>query len=205
MAGVPLRAGSQRDPRRRDGPGEDRPGDRLPLAAVREGHRRPAHHPCPRVHARELGARAAAVVPDAQGPCVLRVSQGARPDPGLCEGVAGHAVREAHLQPQVQRRARKYNTGSIIITQQPSDFAAPSVIIHGKAIFDNASYYLVMGLKKQAVDDLGRLIDLNENEKESIKRYSQGEALFVCGNRRMRINVILTPEELESFGSGGGL
>ena len=43
------------------------------------------------------------------------------------------------------------------------------------------------------------------NEKESIKRYSQGEALFVCGNRRMQINVTLTPEELDSFGSGGGL
>ncbi len=106
---------------------------------------------------------------------------------------------------QVQRRARKYNTGSIIITQQPSDFAAPMVITQGKAIFDNASYYLVMGLKKQAVEDLGRLIDLNDNEKESIKRYSQGEALFVCGNRRMQINVTLTPEELDSFGSGGGL
>ena len=106
---------------------------------------------------------------------------------------------------QVQRRARKYNTGTIIITQQPSDFAAPSVITQGKAIFDNASYYIVMGLKKQATEDLGLLIDLNDNEKESIKQYSQGEALFVCGNRRMRINVVVTPEELSSFGSGGGL
>ena len=106
---------------------------------------------------------------------------------------------------QVQRRARKYNTGTIIITQQPSDFAAPGVIMQGKAIFDNASYYIVMGLKKQATEDLGLLIDLNDNEKESIKQYSQGEALFVCGNRRMRINVVVTPEELSSFGSGGGL
>ena len=62
-----------------------------------------------------------------------------------------------------------------------------------------------MGLKKQAVEDLGLLIDLNDNEKESIKGYSQGEALFVCGNRRMQINVIVTPDELSSFGSGGGL
>ena len=105
---------------------------------------------------------------------------------------------------QVQRRARKYNTGTIIITQQPSDFSDPAVITQGKAIFDNASYYLVMGLKKQAVEDLGLLIDLNDNEKESIKRYSQGEALFVCGNRRMRINVAVTNEELDSFGTGGG-
>lgn len=106
---------------------------------------------------------------------------------------------------QVQRRARKYNTGSIIITQQPSDFAAPGVLMQGKAIFDNASYYLIMGLKKQATEDLSLLIDLNDNERESIKQYSQGEALFVCGNRRMRINIVVTPDELSSFGSGGGL
>ena len=105
---------------------------------------------------------------------------------------------------QVQRRARKYNTGTIIITQQPSDFSSPAIITQGKAIFDNSSYYLVMGLRKQAVEDLSLLVDLNENEKDSIKRYSQGEALFVCGNRRMRINIVVTQEELESFGSAGG-
>ncbi len=111
----------------------------------------------------------------------------------------------AEFLAQVQRRARKYNTGTIIITQQPSDFVGQEIIMHGKAIFDNASYYLVMGLKKQAVDDLGQLIDLNDNEKEAIKRYSQGDALFVCGNKRLQINVVVSEEELESFGAGGGL
>jgi len=111
----------------------------------------------------------------------------------------------AEFLARIQRRSRKYNTGTIIITQQPTDFAAPNVIVHGKAIFDNASYYLVMGLRKQAVEDLSRLIDLTDQEKDSIKRYSQGQALFSCGSRRMRINVIATQQELESFGSGGGL
>ena len=111
----------------------------------------------------------------------------------------------AEFLAQVQRRSRKYNTGTIIITQQPTDFAAANVFVHGKAIFDNASYYLVMGLRKQAVEDLARLIDKKKKKKESIKTYSQGEALFVCGNRRMRINVVLTQDELDSFGSGGGL
>ena len=106
---------------------------------------------------------------------------------------------------QVQRGARKYNSGTIVITQQPSDFAAPDVLMQGKAIFDNASYYLVMGLKKQAVEDLSRLIDLNDNEKENIKRYNQGDALFVCGSKRMQISVIATDAELDSFGTRGGL
>ena len=105
---------------------------------------------------------------------------------------------------QLQRRSRKYNTGTVIITQQPTDFSDPAVITQGKAIFDNSAYYLIMGLRKQAVEDLSLLIDLNESEKESIKRYSQGEALFVCGSRRMRINIAVTQDELDSFGTGGG-
>ncbi len=119
--------------------------------------------------------------------------------------LSGNNTLGADFLAQVQRRSRKYNTGTIIITQQPSDFSDPAVITQGKAIFDNAAYYLVMGLRKQAVEDLSKLIDLNDNEKESIKRYNQGEALFVCGSRRMRINVIVTEQELDSFGSGGGL
>ena len=119
--------------------------------------------------------------------------------------LSGNNTLGADFLAQIQRRARKYNTGTIIITQQPTDFSDPSVITQGKAIFDNASYYLVMGLRKQAVEDLAKLIDLNDNEKENIKRYNQGEALFVCGSRRMQINIIATEQELDSFGSGGGL
>ena len=119
--------------------------------------------------------------------------------------LSGGNTLGADFLAQIQRRARKYNTGTIIITQQPTDFSDPKVITQGKAIFDNASYYLVMGLKKQAVEDLSKLIDLNESEKNSIKGYNQGEALFVCGSRRMQINIMATDQELDSFGSGGGL
>ena len=58
---------------------------------------------------------------------------------------------------------------------------------------------------KTADSIINKLIDLNDSEKDSIKYYNQGEALFVCGNRRMRINIIATQEELDSFGAGGGL
>lgn len=119
--------------------------------------------------------------------------------------LSGNNTLGADFLAQVQRRARKYNTGTIIVTQQPSDFSDPAVITQGKAIFDNASYYLVMALKKQAVEDLSMLIDLNDNEKESIKRYQQGDALLVCGLRRMQIHIVATEQELDSFGSRGGL
>ena len=118
--------------------------------------------------------------------------------------LSNHNELGAEFLSQIQRRARKYNTGTIVITQQPTDFAAPNLIMHGKAIFDNASSYLIMNLRKQAVDDLSKLIDLNETEMERIKYYNQGEGLLICGNRRMNMTVIATQEELVSFGSGGG-
>ena len=118
--------------------------------------------------------------------------------------LSNHNELGAEFLSQIQRRARKYNTGTIIITQQPTDFAAPNLIMHGKAIFDNASSYLIMNLRKQAVEDLAKLSDLNETEKERIKYYNQGEGLLICGNRRMNMTVIATQEELDSFGSGGG-
>lgn len=118
--------------------------------------------------------------------------------------LSNHNELGAEFLSQIQRRARKYNTGTIVITQQPTDFAAPNLIIHGKAIFDNASSYLIMNLRKQAVDDLSKLIDLNETEMERIKYYNQGEGLLICGNKRMNMTVIATQEELDSFGSGGG-
>ena len=119
--------------------------------------------------------------------------------------LSSHNELGAEFLAQIQRRSRKYNTGTLIITQQPTDFAAQNLLMHGKAIFDNASYYLIMALRKQAVEDLSKLIDLNETEKEEIKFFNQGDALFVCGNRRLNMHVVATQEELDSFGSGGGL
>ena len=84
-------------------------------------------------------------------------------------------------------------------------FSDASVITQDKAIFDNVSYYLVMGLHKQATADLTKLIDMNDYEVESIMNFIYDEALFVCGSKRMTINVVVTDEDFESFGSGGFL
>ena len=48
--------------------------------------------------------------------------------------LSGNNTLGADFLAQIQRRARKYNTGTIIITQQPSDFSDPNVITQGKVI-----------------------------------------------------------------------
>jgi len=49
--------------------------------------------------------------------------------------LSGNNTIGADFLAQIQRRARKYNSGTLLVTQQPSDFANPAVITQGKAIF----------------------------------------------------------------------
>ena len=74
----------------------------------------------------------------------------------------------------------------------------------GKAIYNKTSGVFLTDNYLIATNSNLKLIDLNESEMESIKYYNQGEALFICGNKRMKIQIVITQEELDSFGSGGG-
>ena len=106
----------------------------------------------------------------------------------------------AEMVAQFYRRARKYHTVMIAGTQQPGDFADERIITHGKAIFNNAVYKMIMHLDKDDCTDIKKLVRMNSNETDLIQRFSQGDALFVCGNRRIPINVFATNNELHEMG-----
>ncbi len=103
--------------------------------------------------------------------------------------------KTAEMVAQFYRRARKYNTVMVAGTQQPGDFADESVITHGKAIFNNAVYKLILHLDKDDCEDVKKLVRLNGNESDLIAGFTTGDALFVCGNRRIPIHVHLTERE----------
>lgn len=111
-----------------------------------------------------------------------------------------HSEKSAELVAQFVRRSRKYNNGCAIATQEPKDFAVPEVLIHGKAIFNNSAYKLIMHLEHDGVEDLRKLITINENEMNIIEQSMQGDALFLCGNRRIPIHVVPTQNELNEMG-----
>ena len=97
----------------------------------------------------------------------------------------------AEFLAQIQRRARKYNTGTIIITQQPSDFVGQDIIVHGKAIFDNSSYYLIMGLKKQAVDETWLTAIKNLMQKKKYDAQTAMEELSISAADQIRYLAML--------------
>ena len=109
--------------------------------------------------------------------------------------------RTASLVSQFYRRSRKYKNVMLIGTQEPRDFADPSVLTDGKAIFNNAVYKLFMGMNQDACNDIAKLESINDNEAMLIQRFYQGDALFICGDRRIPIHVDPSRDEQRDIGS----
>lgn len=102
---------------------------------------------------------------------------------------------------QFQRRSRKYKNVTLIGTQEPRDFADDRVLTSGKAIFNNAVYKAIMTLDLDAVNDLTKLVPLNDGEKELIQRFQRGICLLVAGSRRMCVQILATDSELSEMGN----
>ena len=105
----------------------------------------------------------------------------------------------ASLTSQFVRRARKYNTCVKLATQEPHDFADPKILTHGKAIFNNCCYKLILHLDPDPARDVSQLVTINESELNYIMNFERAQGLFVCGERRLPIRVIATDKELAEF------
>lgn len=110
--------------------------------------------------------------------------------------------KTAELVAQFYRRSRKYKNIMCTITQSPRDFADEKVLTHGKAIFQNAVYKIIMNLDKDGVTDVAKLDTLNDNEQLLIQDLMQGDSLFICGSKRLPIHVLATDNELIEMGAG---
>ena len=102
----------------------------------------------------------------------------------------------ANLTAQFVRRARKYNTCVKLATQEPRDFADPQILTHGKAIFNNSAYKLILHLDQDPANDVSKLVNINQNEYNYIMNFDRAQGLFICGERRIPIRVLATEKEL---------
>lgn len=105
----------------------------------------------------------------------------------------------ANLTAQFVRRARKYNTCVCLATQEPRDFADPAILTHGKAIFNNCAYKLILHLDKDPAIDVSQLVNINANEFNLIMNFERTEGLFIVGERRIPIRVLATEKELKEL------
>ncbi|MBS6183341.1 MAG: hypothetical protein KH921_21555, partial [Erysipelotrichaceae bacterium] len=78
-------------------------------------------------------------------------------------------------------------------------FAGKDILVHGKAIFNNSVYKMIMHLERDGTNDLSKFITVNENEKGLIEQLRMGDALFVCGDRHIPLHVLATENELKEM------
>lgn len=102
------------------------------------------------------------------------------------------------------KRIRKYGGGLWVITHNMVDFMDPAVQRYGQALIDNPVYKLIMGQGDKDIEALTKLMTLSEREMLTLAEGKRGEALLVAGNRRLHIQIEITPFEMELLGRAGG-
>lgn len=90
------------------------------------------------------------------------------------------------------KRARKYYLGLTTITQDVEDFMSSKM---GRAIVANSSMQLLLKQSSSAVDVLGDVFKLTEEERKRLANFPVGQGLFFAGQNHVHIQVIASPTE----------
>ena len=90
------------------------------------------------------------------------------------------------------KRARKYFLGLTTITQDVEDFMSSKM---GRAIVANSSMQLLLKQSSSAVDVLGDVFKLTEEERKRLANFPVGQGLFFAGQNHVHIQIIASPTE----------
>ena len=90
------------------------------------------------------------------------------------------------------KRARKYYLGLTTITQDVEDFMGSKM---GRAIVANSSMQLLLKQSSSAVDVLGDVFKLTDEERKRLANFPVGQGLFFAGQNHVHIQIIASPTE----------
>ncbi|MFZ1257940.1 MAG: DUF87 domain-containing protein [Candidatus Saccharimonas sp.] len=90
------------------------------------------------------------------------------------------------------KRARKYFLGLTTITQDVEDFMGSKM---GRAIVANSSMQLLLKQSSSAVDVLGDVFKLTEEERKRLANFPVGQGLFFAGQNHVHIQIIASQTE----------
>lgn len=98
----------------------------------------------------------------------------------------------ANFLSSIAKRARKYQLGLTTITQDVEDFMGSKM---GRAIVANSSMQLLLKQSASAVDVLGDVFKLTEEERKRLANFPVGQGLFFAGQNHVHINIVASPTE----------
>lgn len=102
------------------------------------------------------------------------------------------------------KRARKYEAGIWVITQNIEDFLGDAVRMYGKELLENPTYKILMGAEGESLDKIAGLYHLTEKEIRILESKRRGQGLLVIGSRRMHVKFDIPEYKFSYFGTAGG-
>ncbi len=98
----------------------------------------------------------------------------------------------ANFMFSLAKRARKYSLGLTTITQDVEDFMGSKM---GRAIVANSSMQLLLKQSSSAVDVLGDVFKLTEEERKRLANFPVGQGLFFAGQNHVHVQIIASETE----------
>lgn len=107
----------------------------------------------------------------------------------------------------ISKRARKYNSSIIVITQSIEDFLNEKIKLYGQSLLANSTYKMFFKMDGQDLRDVVKTFDLTKKEENLIYNAKRGECLLSAGTRRIFATLKIPIQELQiidgHFSSGG--
>lgn len=98
----------------------------------------------------------------------------------------------ANFMFSLAKRARKYNLGLTVISQDVEDFISSRM---GRAIVANSSMQLLLKQSPSAVDVLTDVFKLTSEEHKRLSQFPVGQGLFFAGQNHVHIQIMPSPTE----------
>jgi len=107
----------------------------------------------------------------------------------------------ANFMFSLAKRARKYFLGLTTISQDVEDFMNSQM---GRAIVANASMQILLKQSPSAVDVLGQVFKLTEEELKRLANFPVGQGLFFAGQNHVAIQIIASETETQLITTNPG-
>ena len=96
----------------------------------------------------------------------------------------------------ISKRARKYNSSIVVITQSIEDFLNEKIRLYGQSLLANATYKMFFKCDGQDLKDIQETFNLTNKETKLIYNANTGECLLVAGIRKIYTILHIDEKEL---------
>lgn len=97
----------------------------------------------------------------------------------------------------ISKRARKYNSSIIVITQSIEDFLNEKIKLYGQSLLANSTYKMFFKMDGQDLRDVVKTFNLTQKEEKIIYNAKRGECLLSAGTRKIFMTVKVPFKELQ--------